>query len=283
MTNAIQLLAALAIQVGPASQVVVPAGDRIEVNINPRGGAIVVEASERSDVQVTGWHSDVMRLEINEGATVEIHEVRPMRAGLERTEYRILVPVQTSVTVVSDEADVVVRGVHGDVSVNVNHGRAEAHDVRGNVSLDSSSGDLLLESSVGRALLDSGPGTVTVRRFEGPVEVETVAGAVSLADLSSSSVRVTTSAGTIDYSGPLSDDAVLDLATQRGDVTLRLPPETSASFDVGTVGGQFETTFDLGGVTPVQGESFTFMVGSSRARVAIITYSGAIRIVGSSR
>jgi hypothetical protein len=60
-------------------------------------------------------------------------------------------------------------------------------------------------------------------------------------------------------------------------------PETSASFEVGTVSGQLETTFDLGGVTPVQGESFTFTVGSSRARVAIITYSGAIRIVGSSR
>jgi DUF4097 and DUF4098 domain-containing protein YvlB len=281
--NAIQLLAALAIQAAPASQVVVPAGDRIEVNVNSRGGAIVVEASERSDIQVAGWHSDAIRLEINEGAEVEIHEVRSARAGLERTEYRILVPVETSVTVVSDEADVVVRGVHGDVSVNVNHGRAEAHDVRGNVSLDSSSGDLLLESSVGRALLDSGPGRVTVRRFEGPVEVETVAGAVTLADLSSSSVRVTTSAGTIDYSGPLSDDAVLDFATQRGDVALRLPPETSASFEVGTVSGQFETTFDLGGVTPVQGESFTFTVGSSRPRVAIITYSGAIRILGSSR
>lgn len=283
MTSGVVLFAALAMQVASSTQTVIPAGDRLEVNINPRGGAIVIEGEDRRDIEVTGRHSDEVRLEVNPGRTVELHEVRPARAGLERTEYRIRVPLTMGVTVVSDEAAVEIRGVRGDVSVQINHGSARAHGVRGTIVLDASTGDLLLESSSGDAFLDTSAGVITVIDFDGTLETETVAGVVTMTGVSSSSVRVTTNGGGVSFQGDLTPEGVLDIATQRGDVELALPPTTSATFEIGTVSGELDIGFDMGGVTPEHGETFSFAVGSGGGRVIVITYSGAIRIYEAGR
>ena len=275
-TLALNMLAALSIQVSGGTHVVVPAGNQLEVNTSR--GSIQIESWDRNEVEVSGQHSEAIRLEVKAGSTVEVQETRPPRTALERTEIVIRIPATMAVSVISDDSQVVIRGIRAGVNVNINHGEVEVHDVEGTMFLDTTTGSLSIENSVGDALLDATSGSITIHDFEGSLVAETVGGIVELSDMRTRMLRVTTNSGDIHYEGSVEAGAVFDLASQTGQIELSLPATMSAEFEVGTVRGAFSSAFDLGGIEPVQGETFVFSVRSGAAKVSVITYSGDIHI-----
>ena len=97
-----------------------------------------------------------------------------------------------------------------------------------------------------------------------------------------------TVSGTIAYDGTVSPRGTLDVATHSGDVTLRLPPDISAEFDLGSFDGSI--LYGLSGKgegkgkgeeapKPFRGKPISFTTGAGEARVIVRSFKGEIRIL----
>lgn len=266
----------LALQAVPGTYITVPAGERLEINMNL--ASVQIEAWEENKVEISAAHSDHIRIEVKAGSTVEIQEFRSPRAALEQNNYLIRLPASMAVQVKSNDGNVTIQGMRANVSVDVNHGAVEVRDVQGTIVLDSDTGDLTIERSVGDVILDANRGSISIRGLKGAIVAETEHGRVTMEDIQSPKVRVTTNNGDIFYDGVIEPGGFYDLASQRGALMVHLPESVSARVSVGTVRGKFESDFDLGGTKPLTGEVFSFTIGKGEAQIELVTYSGDIRL-----
>src|SRR5678809_557900 len=130
------------------------------------------------------------------------------------------------------------------------------------------------------ARLKGGAGTVTIRGARGDVTATTVGGAIVAMDGAVVRAHLETVSGTIAYDGSVDPRGTLEAVTHSGDVTLRLPPDIAAEFELESFDGSIAVGLDgKGSEKPLKGKPVNFVTGDGGARVIVRSFKGEIRIL----
>jgi DUF4097 and DUF4098 domain-containing protein YvlB len=157
-----------------------------------------------------------------------------------RIDFRVHVPLQTAVRVLSRSGAVQIARVEGLVHTEAMSGKVGVEDVRGDVTARTRSGQLLVERVAGNVAAEGRSGKVRLREISGSVEVEARSGTMEIdqvgGDLrlnaSAGSVTIShvggkvmarTRAGSIRYRGRICDD--MEIEAHAGSVTLAIDPD----------------------------------------------------------
>ncbi len=264
--------------------------DRIDTTVALAGRAEVNLSLVAGRITVRGWNRTQARVQAEtEGGTLVFassssrltlrQEGRSRRRDDAR--YDVTVPFGTRL---------VMRSVSGDLS---------AVDVRGEVEARTTSGDVRIEGAGGRTLFESVSGEIAARRLAGPVrgqsvsgdvtltevagdiEVETVSGEITVNQARASFVRLESTSGNLEFTGPLDRAGRYEFNSHSGTITLGLPSDAGAQVSVETFSGELDTAFPLT-LTPNERTGrprrFEFTLGGGGARLTAESFSGDVNL-----
>ncbi|MHB8377862.1 MAG: DUF4097 family beta strand repeat-containing protein [Dehalococcoidia bacterium] len=241
-------------------------GERAVLHLESRAGTVTVEGRALDRVQVEAevrtWSvssddADAAARAVAEGMEQDGRDrvivrapVLPETAGGwsilklgqhgSRIDYRVLVPVTSSVRVLSRSGRVEIAGVHGRVHSEVLSGRCGVREVQGETTVVARSGTVEIEGVRGSVTAEAKSGRIRVTEVAGPVTVDARSGAVELAridgdlrvsarsgavtiDGAGAGVHVRSRCGMVRYHGAVRGDFDIEVGT--GPITLAVDPE----------------------------------------------------------
>lgn len=215
------------------------------------------------------------------GAKLGIERQDEFKEGQPAT-LEIRVPRNARLWIKSASASVEASGLTGELECSSIDGAIRVEGSLRLVVAESMEGNLNVAGAMSVVRLKGGGGTITLRGARGDVLATTVGGAIVATDGAITRAHLETVSGTIAYDGTVSPRGTLDVVTHSGDVTLRLPADISAEFDLGSFDGAI-----LYGLTgkgevspkPFKGKPMAFTTGSGEARVIVRSFKGEIRIL----
>jgi lia operon protein LiaG len=172
-----------------------------------------------------------------------------------------------------------VRDVSGDVSLDTGSGNVTVAGIRGDLTVDTGSGPVTVTDVRGRVLaLDTGSGEVRATGVQvDDLNADTGSGEVTLGRVRARRIALDTGSGDVhvDVAGD-TRDIVVDSGS--GSVTLRVPPDFGAEFDIETSSGPIEVdvkheSFEIGR-DRVRGR-----IGDGHGRIRVDSGSGGVRIL----
>lgn len=257
----------------------VPHTGRLEV-VGVLKGTVTLRPGGTDSVGIRIRRSPGIRVEVKASPrVVEIQTFRPARLALEDVDVEVLVPAETDVYVIGRQIDVHATGLSGSLELRSAGGSVSGTELSGTVIANSTTGDVTMTRTSGSLTIDATAGQVRVLGGEGSLRAESVGGDITVEDAAFASAELTTTYGTIRYTGRLSAEGRYDLASQDGAVELTYASGLAgAAFDVGTVSGPVELPTALGASPDVTGRVTRLSFGSGGPEVRIVTFSGAIRV-----
>lgn len=248
-------------------------------------------------IRVIGWEVDsiVVTGSLPPGANFFLGgRGRAAKMGVERKDetlaepgsiLEIRVPRRARVWIKSGSAGIEASGLIGELECTSVSGSIR---IEGSLKLlvaESMDGDLKAFGPMDVVRLRGGAGTITLRGARGDVQAFTVGGAIVATDGAVVRAHLETVSGPIAYDGSVDPRGTLEAVTHSGDVTLRLPPEIAAEFDLESFdGGIVAGILGKGGkggedVKPVRGKPVSFMTSGGGAYVKVRSFKGEVRIL----
>jgi hypothetical protein len=291
MRHDIQILTAvlLAARLAPAAA----ADYEHQVNADPKGAVEIVNVS--GAIHVTAWD----RPEVHVAARLDNSAERvDVQSEQGRTVVRVVLPGLSFMSGGSADLNVQVpRGSRIDVSsvsatvkVTGIQGEQRLHSVSGDISADidgedaeikTVSGDVRLRGSgrPGRLHVTTVSGDLHVEHAAGEVEAGTVNGSIEAHVDQASSVRASTTSGSMRFDGTLLADASLEAKTLSGQLRVRAQGTEGYQYDVSTFSGHIDDCFDrqperTSRYSP--GERLNGTVGAGHAHVSIRSMTGTV-------
>ncbi len=165
-----------------------------------------------------------------------------------------------------------VSSISGDVTVTGECEELEAESISGDVFIDGGAPEVEIGSISGK---------VTARGKASEIDAQTVSGSIDLDFDTFLNLNVESVAGDATVKGGLAGDGSFSLELHSGDLTLTVPGNVSADFEIETFSGEIDNAFGqksrkTSKYTP--GRELEFTVGGGDARVRINTFSGDVVI-----
>lgn len=211
------------------------------------------------------------------------------KMGVERRDETLAEPGSTLEIKVPRNARVWVKSGTANIEATGLRGELECISVSGSIRVEGSLKLLIAESMEGNlnasgpmevVRLNGGAGTITIRGARGDITATTVGGAIVAMDGAVVRAHLETVSGTIAYDGSVDPRGTLESVTHSGDVTLRLPPEISAEFDLESFDGTILVGLMEKGVEkPLKGKPVSFVTGEGGSHVMVRSFKGEIRIL----
>lgn len=254
------------------------------LDVHATAHSIRVEAWDREEVRVTGTlDPDRERLEATgDDRALALRVVRDGRGGgtspARSLEIRVPTGARLSVGTVSGAVE--VEGVSGSARVSSTSGAIRLRGDPASAALHTVSGTIEVEGAVPDLELNSVSGSLRARGVGGRLEAHTVSGAVEVAaERPLDRFRAHTVSGRVEVAGALSPQGTVTVESHSGPVTLRLPPDTPAEYEVSSFTGSIENRItDQEPRTLRWGRHALLTVGAGSARVRIETFSGRIAL-----
>jgi hypothetical protein len=171
--------------------------------------------------------------------------------------------------------DVRFRRITGNVKVHTAGGDARIEDVTGEVTLDTAGGDIGVRHLDGPADLSSSGGDIHVKDSTGSLELHTGGGDIKMQG-DDGTIRAVTSGG--DIRAELVANRGISLSSGSGDITLLLPPDSHASIDAESTGGDVSCDFPLSAAQVVAGSHVQGEIGGGGASISLHASGGDIHI-----
>lgn len=261
--------------------------------------AIAPDASVRiinmaGTTRITGWDVDSIAVigTIPVGASFYFGgKGQVAKMGVERKDETLAEPGSTLEVRVPRGARVWVKSGTANIEVTGLRGEAECVSVSGSIRVEGGLKLLIAESMEGNlnasgpmeiVRLKGGAGTITIRGARGDIMATTVGGAIVAMDGAVVRAHLETVSGTIAYDGSVDPRGTLDVVTHSGDVTLRLPPEISAEFDLESFDGAIVVGIMGKGPereNPRKGKPVSFVTGAGGSHVMVRSFKGEVRIL----
>lgn len=182
-----------------------------------------------------------------------------------------------------------VKSVSASIEASGLTGEIEAASVDGSIRIEGSLRLVVAESMDGNVnvagpasvvRIKGGGGTVTLRGARGDVDCATVGGAIVATDAALDRARLETVSGTVAYDGTVALQGSLEVITHSGDVTLRLPEQISAEFELNSIDGPIAFgPAGKGAGKTTRGKVMSFTSGAGEARIQVRSFKGEIRIL----
>jgi hypothetical protein len=243
-------------------------------------------------IRITGWDVDSLAVVGSVAAGSGFFfggKGQFAKMGVERRDETLAEPGSTLEVKVPRNARVWVKSGTANVEVTGLRGEFEGTSVSGSIRVEGSLKLLIAESMEGNlnasgpmevVRLKGGAGTVTIRGARGDITANTVGGAIVAMDGAVVRAHLETVSGTIAYDGSVDPRGTLEAVTHSGDVTLRLPPEISAEFDLESFDGAvFFGLMAKGAEKPFKGRPLSFVTGEGGSHVMVRSFKGEIRIL----
>ena len=217
------------------------------------------------------------------GAKLGVERVDEMKENQPAT-LEVRVPRSARVWVKSTSASIEATGLTGELECASIDGSIRIEGSLKLVVAESMDGNLNVAGPMGMVRLKGGAGTVTLRGARGDIQASTVGGAIVATDAALMRAHLETVSGTVAYDGTVMAQGTLEVITHGGDVTLRLPAEISAEFDLNSIDGPvaFGTSgkgIGKGSEKSTRGKPMSFTTGAGEARIIVRTFKGEIRIL----
>ncbi|HYO13736.1 MAG TPA: DUF4097 family beta strand repeat-containing protein [Thermoanaerobaculia bacterium] len=241
------------------------AGEKVTLrNVN---GAVVVEAWDRAEVQVVA--EKAVKAGDAELAKKAMSQIQ-IQAGRADGGLRIETKLPKRNNGVFD-------WMFGrDVSMNVAYRLRVPREAR--LDVVTVNGGLRLAGTRGDASLGTTNGGIEVEKAEGRLELATTNGAIQVAD-SAGSVEAETTNGGIEIE--LHDVAVGDdmrFSTTNGAVTLRLPRDIRVSLDAAVSNGRVSSDFEVDGADARNRRRLSGDINGGGGRLVVRTTNGSVTI-----
>ena len=284
-------IASLAAQTDTSFQV---ARDAV-IEITMRTGRLSVRGEDRASAELRGDRTNFEIRSSRVGVVLDVNERNGRNRGNNRGNNRnrdtdeadvvLTVPRSVRLVVNGMSTDVSVANVAGDVEVTLVNGDFEARALGGRAIIQTMTGDVKITEGVGDLRVTTTSGDVSASGVRGEVEVGATSGDVSIVAERLGRVKVGLMSGDIDITGPLAEDARLQLNTHTGDVVLRLPESAAGELEVTTYNGNVsagtvtmlppvQRSFNAGNTSP---RRYQFG-GGGTARITVSTFNGDISV-----
>ena len=211
-----------------------------------------------------------LRILVPRGKKVTLYHV----AGRARVQ-----DIEGEVTVDHGVGPLEVRGVRGHLSLDTGSGEVTVSNIQGDLSVDTGSGAVAIDGvRGGELMLDTGSGDVRATHVEvDALDADTGSGDVTLQQVSAQRIHLDTGSGSVELD--LTDDAREIWAdTGSGSLTLRVPPNFGAEFEIEASSGSIDVD--------VKHEAFEIdndrvrgKIGDGHGQVKIDSGSGNVRIL----
>lgn len=182
-----------------------------------------------------------------------------------------------SEAIINSVGKVRLENVSGDIFLNNVKEGIEATTYEGSVMVENSGGAMALTSTTGNIVaLDVSPSEI------GDIfKAKTNSGAVVLQSVEHRQLEVSSTSGTVKYSGEFLNGGQYSLRTSNGSMMLCLPQNASAKVSASYGFGSFDSEIPMNNVVKPPGarvQNFTGVLGSGEATLSLTTYNGRILI-----
>jgi len=263
---------------GPASA----AGTVMIENIS---GSVVIVGWDKNEISVEGTLSgDVEDLEFETGnKKSRIKVVWPRNKKNLKGEANLVVKVPT-------DSRLEVECISAFIEISEFTGMVDASSISGDVTVTGVCEEIEAESISGDVFIDGGAPEVEAGSISGKVkaggkvsevDAQTVSGSIDLAFEKFLNLNVESVSGDATVKGDLDGDGSFSLDIHSGDLTLIVPSDLSADFEVETFSGEIDNGFGQKSRKTSKyspGRELEFTVGGGDARVRINTFSGDVVI-----
>lgn len=180
----------------------------------------------------------------------------------------------------STSGDVRVQDLRHGLTVETGSGDVRLSDVAGPLHLKSTSGDIQLrDGAATSADVETTSGEIDLRGVAGALNLHSTSGDIDIRDARDGLLTISTSSASVTYEGSLADGNH-SVAAVSGDVTLRLPDDSSFTLQASTVSGDLSLdSFERQSVQSGRRE-LNATVGAGRSRLTIETTSGDVEVRG---
>jgi len=247
-------------------------------------GSITVTGWDKGEITVTGTTGkDVERIDFETGRKSRIKVVYPKKSKniKEGANLEIHVPKGSRLEIECISADISVEGVKGEIEASSISGDVTITGECKEIDAESISGDVVVDGGAPETNLDCVSGSLKARGGSAEVDAETVSGDIELDFEEYTGLSVGSVAGSAVVKGALDKDASVEIEMHSGDVTLILPGNVSADFEIETFSGDIKDAFGHEAHKTSKyapGKELDFETGGGSARVRISTFSGDVII-----
>jgi len=169
-------------------------------------------------------------------------------------DFEVMVPKKMNLDLTVDDGDVWIDDIEGEIVIDIDDGDVEIKNVLTNrVEIDVDDGDIELEDlkqankgSKGLLFVNGDDNDVIIRRAEmETIEIEGDDGMIEFYDVVLKNLDIDLDDGEFDAEMDVMESGRLRIMVNDGDVTLTLPKNISAYFNLYTYGGRIRTDFPL--------------------------------------
>jgi DUF4097 and DUF4098 domain-containing protein YvlB len=269
-------------------EVRIPVDSDVRVDVEIISGRIEIEGWDEDEVRIRTRGDGVDAIDIDSDA--DWVSIRGSRAGVGWLPFPISgVEVDLRIDVPKG-AEIQAKTINGPI---------RAKDVEGRLSLHAANGEIDVRGEPVEAHLETVNAGIEFRGKQSRVDARTVNGTIDLRGVSEEVVATTmngsirvrgdvieradlrTLAGSIDLEAELAPGARIYGKSYSGSITLTLPEDTSAQFDVQSFSGGIRNELGSSGAASSRGspgKRLDFEAGEGEGRVTIDTFSGSVRI-----
>lgn len=262
-----------------ATDTIVSAQGATRLQVENRGGSVVVEGWDRNEVRVQADHNSRTRVVVRRRGDVVLVEPEGMRGPALITDIRISMPRSLALRVEGMFTDVTVDRPAGDVSIETLEGSIEVTGGQGAVRATTVNGVIRARDTQGRLDLQTIARGIEVENAQGEVYAETVSGPIVLRGMRARVVDVGSVSGRVLFEGTLPSGARHSFGSHSGRVSLILPASASAAITVASLSGTVESAFAGQLSTEPRRRRSVFTLGGGDARVEVETFSGSISLI----
>jgi DUF4097 and DUF4098 domain-containing protein YvlB len=245
------------------------------LDIENFGGRISVTTWDRPEIRIQADHSSTSEIEIRRRGSGAISVEAESRRGLSIVEFDVTVPASLDLSFEGLSTDVTVEGSNGEIDVETVEGNITIVGGSGSVSAETVSGEINIDAADGIIEASSVAEDVRVSNSSGEIAVETVGGSIILDGLSATVVVAESVGGRVSFDGIIVDGGAYVFASHGGTVSITIPGDSNALVALASVRG--DITSDFPGTPDLErGGRNRFTIGNGGADIEVETFGGRI-------
>ncbi len=242
---------------------------KANIYVSSQYGAITVKPGYTNQVVVVAVQqskAEVDHLQKGNRIEIESHLLPGADGQSGRVDYELTVPSNATVSLRSSTGSLTIERLHGDLSLE---GADAPIEVR--------------NSGGGHVHINTMKGAITLTEVRSAhIELTSIGGDIRLSSVSGPFVQAKSGSGNISYDGDFGSDGDYTFTTHTGDIEALVAATASADFNARSVHGQVQSDLPLvpneRHKLPVNANSFAGTVGKASSKVVFTSISGKIRL-----
>lgn len=194
----------------------------------------------------------------------------------------VRVPAGARIWIRSMSATIEAEGLSGEIECTSAGGAVRVNGALRLVIAESMDGALEVSGRSDIVRLKGGSGPITLRGVAGDVLATSVGGPITATEGAIIRGHLETVSGAVTYEGNVDPRGTLEIVTHSGDVTLRVPADLAAEFDLESIDGAILSAFQAkpgAAPKPLRGKPLSFANNGGGAHVSVRSFKGEIRLL----